>query len=150
MVSRDALSNVDLFSELSDDQLERISSVCQYVDCKKGELLFREGDRASNFYILLEGKAVIQIQLSSRPTTVSVGVINQPNQTLGWSSIVPPYFYTASALCEDDCRFIEVEGEGFVDVLQQDPDAGILVFMRIAEVISGRLRNSRAVLLKSL
>jgi CRP-like cAMP-binding protein len=150
MVSKDALSKVDLFSDLSNDQLDRISSVCKYVDFNKGELLFREGDRAVNFYILLEGKAVIQIQLSSRPTTVSVGVINQPNQSLGWSCIVPPYFYTASALCEEDCRFIEVEGEGFVDILQRDPDAGIVVFMRIAEVISGRLRNSRAVLLKSL
>jgi CRP-like cAMP-binding protein len=150
MVSADELSKVGLFSELSDDMLERISSVCEYVDFNKGELLFREGDRAEKFYILLEGKAVIQIQLSSRPTTVSVGVVNLPYQSLGWSCIVPPYFYTASALCEENCRFIEVEGEGFVDLLQRDPDAGVVVFMRIAEVISSRLRNSRAVLLKSL
>ena len=150
MVSTEELSKVELFSELSADRMERLSSVCEYADFNRGELLFREGDRAEKFFILLEGKAVIQIQVSTRPTAVSVGVVNKPYQSLGWSSIVPPYFYTASALCEENSRFIEVEGEMFVDLLQQNPEAGVLVFMRIAEVISNRLRNSRAVLLKSL
>ena len=150
MVSNEDLSKVDLFEGLSDKMLEDISAFCEYADFNRGELLFREGDRAKMFFILLEGKAVIQIQLSSRPTTVSVGVINQPYQSLGWSSIVSPNFYTASALCEDDSRFIAVEGEGFVDVLEKNSEAGVVVFMRIAEVISNRLRNSRAVLLKAL
>jgi CRP-like cAMP-binding protein len=150
MVSIEELSKVDLFAGLSNMKLERISTFCEYVEFDRGELLFREGDLAKKFFILLEGKVIIQIQLSSRPTTVSVGVINQLYQTLGWSSIVSPFFYTASGLCEENCRFIAVEGEGFVDVLEKDSEAGVVVFMRIAEVISNRLRNSRAVLLKSL
>jgi CRP-like cAMP-binding protein len=150
MVSIDDLAKVDLFAGLSDKQFERISAFCEYAEFNRGELLFQEGDQAKNFYILLEGKAVIQIQLSSRPTTVSVGVINQPYQSLGWSSIVSPFFYTASALCEEDSRFISVQGNDFIDDLEKDSEAGVVVFRRIAEVISNRLRNSRAVLLKSL
>lgn len=150
MVSNEELSKVEFFSELSDDQLKRISTVCEYAAFDKRAMLFREGDRATKFYILQEGKVVIQIQLSSRPTTVSVSVINKPYESLGWSCIVPPYFYTASAVCEENSRFIAVEGQKFVELLQADPEVGVVVFLSIAQVISARLRNSRTVLLKSI
>ncbi len=150
MVSIEELSKVELFEGLSPEQLTRISEVCEIVSLSKGEQLFREGEPAKNFFILLEGKVVIQIQASSSPANISVAVINQPNQSLGWSGLVSPYFYTASALCEQNCRLLSVEGAGFVEILKQDSEAGVLVFMRVAEVISNRLKNSRSVLLKAL
>ena len=63
---------------------------------------------------------------------------------------MPPYFYTASAVCEENSRFIAVEGQKFVELLQADPEVGVVVFLSIAQVISARLRNSRTVLLKSI
>jgi CRP-like cAMP-binding protein len=150
MGSIDELSKVELFEGLSPEQLTRISEACEIANFSKGEQLFREGEQAKNLFILLEGKIVIQIQVSSRPANIGVAVINQPYQSLGWSGIVSPYFYTASALCEQDCRLLSVDGAGFVEILNQDSEAGVLVYMRIAEVISNRLRNSRSVLLKAL
>jgi len=150
MVTIDLLSQIDLFEGLSTAQLETIADLCQEKSCAGGETLFREGEKAGWLYFLLEGEITIYVQLSSRPERLTVTVISEPGQALGWSGIVAPHRYTASAVCETDSRLLALEGQALMDVLKQDPATGFVVIQRIAEVISRRLRNTRVALLKTL
>ena len=150
MVTPKMLSQASLFEGLTEEQLTPISDLCEEVTCEQGQVLFWEGDQAEALYILLEGEINIFVQLSSRPERVTVSVINQPYQTFAWSGVVAPYYYTASALCEADCRLIALDGQALMEVLEQDPVMGFVVIRRIAEVIGGRLRNTRVVGLKAL
>jgi CRP-like cAMP-binding protein len=150
MVTTQMLSQISLFEGLSEEHLKAIADLCEEVTCQQGQVLFWEGDPAGQIHILLEGEIVVYVQLSSRPERVTVSVINQPGQSLGWSGVVAPYSYTASALCESDSRLLAVDGEALMHVLEGDPAMGFVVVRRIAEVISGRLRHTRVTLLKTL
>ncbi len=145
-----SLSKVDLFTGLEEEQLDAIAALCTKVECAKGKILFREGEEAKYLYILTEGSVTIQVRLSSRPERVSVAVVNQPYHGFGWSGVVAPFHYTASSLCQEDSRLIAIEGQALMKLLEQEPVAGFIVMKRIAEVVSSRLRNSRAALLKTL
>jgi CRP-like cAMP-binding protein len=150
MVPKEYLAEVDIFEGLPEEQLAKIADICEEAVYTKGSMIFNEGDRAEFLYILFEGKAVIRLQLTSRPETIPVAVITKTNQSFGWSSVVAPYHYTAGALCEADCRLLRIPGKKLIQMLQSEPVSGVIVMGRIAEVISSRLRNSRQVLLKSL
>jgi toluene monooxygenase system ferredoxin subunit len=144
------LSEVDLFKDLPEEQITAIAKICQEVNYSKGEMIFDESERAENLYILMEGRVSIRMRLSSKPQSITVSVLNDSPQSFGWSGVVSPYFYTAFAMCEDDCRLLALSGQKLIEVLRQEPVSGFEVMRRISEVISSRLRNSRMVLLKSL
>ncbi len=148
MTMIELLARADLFAGLSAEQLAPIATLCQEVTCAEGNMLFREGQEAKKLFILLEGKINLQVWLASQREYITVEVINQPYQTIGWSGLVPPYFYTSSATCQANCRLLAMDGAAFLQVVEQDPVVGFVVMRRITEIVCDRLRNSRVALLK--
>ncbi|NIM95999.1 MAG: cyclic nucleotide-binding domain-containing protein [Anaerolineales bacterium] len=150
MVSTEIISQVELFEGLPRRQLSKVAEFFEEESYSRGALIFNEGDPAECLYVLLEGKVAIRLHLSSRPESVTVAMLEQTYETFGWSSLVAPYYYTASALCEDNCKVLSISGLDLIGILEQEPASGFEVMRKITEVIGSRLRNSRMVLLKSL
>jgi CRP-like cAMP-binding protein len=150
MVTPQMLSQTSLLEGLTEEQLKAVADISEETICQQGEMLFWEGDPAELLYILVEGEINVFVQLSSRPERVTVSVLSQPYQTLGWSGLVAPNIYTASALCEVDCRLVAIDGAALIEVLKGDPAMGFIVMGRIAETMSSRMRNTRFALLKTL
>jgi CRP/FNR family transcriptional regulator len=144
------LTQVELFEDLPESQITAISEICNQVNLSRGEMIFDEGERAENLYILMEGRVSIRMRLSSRPQNITVSVLNNAPTSFGWSGVVSPYAYTAFAMCEEDCRLLAIPGQKLIEILRQEPVSGFDVMQKISEVISSRLRSSRMVLLKSL
>lgn len=150
MPTREPLSDFPLFKDLPEDLLAKLSGLASEERFAAGETAFREGERASQLHFLLEGSVTLKVRLTSRPESVTVSAVDQRYESFGWSGIVPPYHYTASAHCERDCRVLLLPGEGFLQALREDPRSGFVVMQRIAEIIASRLSNSRQALLKTL
>jgi CRP/FNR family cyclic AMP-dependent transcriptional regulator len=150
MVSVDQLANVALFEDLSSEQLEQIAKLSTEKAVTRGDTLFRESDPARYLYILLEGEISLQVQLTSRNQQVTVGAIDQEMQTFGWSGVIPPHFFTATAQVIRDSRVIEIDGQALLVVLEEDPEVGFYVMQNVARLISNRLRNCRSALLKTI
>ena len=146
MISTQVLSQVDLFAGLSERLLTSIGGLCEEISCVEGETLFRESEEAKRLYFLLEGRVALQVQLSSRLENLTVTVIDSPGQGIGWSGIIPPHYYTASALCQIDCHLVAINGQELMRLLEQEPARGFVVMRRVVELISRRLRDSRAAL----
>lgn len=150
MISPEMLAGFDLFKGVSEETLSQIASISQIVRVAKGEFVFKEGEQADTLHLLVGGSIALRVNLTSRPDFVTVSFIHNPHQILGWSGVVAPNHYTASAYCEEDTELLVIPSNRFMDVLQNDPDAGFRIMLRITQVISDRLRNSRQALLKSL
>lgn len=148
MIATEALSQIDLFSGLSNEQLATIAKSCEEITRPKGDTFFREGQKANRLFILLEGEVALQVWLTSRPENITVAVINQPYQVFGWSGIVSPHYYSASAFCQADSHVLVLDGQELIYVLERNPAAGFTFMRRIVEVISSRLRSSRVALVE--
>ncbi len=150
MITPEMLGEFDLFKEVSRDTLKEIAAISETIQLKKGDFVFREGDRADHLHLLVSGSIALRVNLTSRPDSVTVSFVNRPHQTLGWSGVVSPNHYTASAICEEDSGLIAIPSEKFMQILDAHPEAGYKVMLRITAIISDRLRNSRQALLKTL
>jgi CRP/FNR family cyclic AMP-dependent transcriptional regulator len=150
MATKAPLSEFPLFRDLPEELLDKATSISEEVTFAQGEFIFREGDKADKLHFLLEGEIVLKVKLTSRPESITVSAVSQKYEGFGWSGIVPPYHYTASASCETDCRVLTIPGEGFTKLLNENPAAGFMVMQRLTELIASRLRNSRQALLKTL
>ena len=150
MITTDVISQFSLFKGLSDSLLKEIAAIGKEISAKKGEYVFREGEKADQLHFLVSGSIALCVKLTSKPEHVTVSFVGKPYESFGWSGVVPPYHYTSSAICEEDSQILVVPGEKFMQILEKHPEAGFIVMRRIAEIIADRLRNSRQALLKTL
>jgi CRP-like cAMP-binding protein len=146
----DTLDQSDLFAGLPQAQLAAIAALTTEVTMRGGQALFEEGDLAKQLYILQEGMISIQVQLTSRPGTVTSTSLDHPGQVVGWSGFVQPSHYTSSAVCQSDCHLLAIDGSALMQLMEAHPATGFIVMRRLAELISGRLRNIQQFVLKTL
>lgn len=150
MNKKTTLKSLAILAGLTEDQLAALDDFSEVVKCQKGERLFQVGNAASKVYFLLEGKISVQVQLSSRPETVSLVVLTKSGQLVGWSGMIEGAHYTATAVCMEDSKLLAIDGKQFAAVLEQDPKNGFAVMQRISFVISERMRNLQSVVLKTM
>lgn len=146
----DLLARFPFFEGVSPAVLESVAAVSQGMTIKQGEAVFREGQSADKLHFLLTGMIVLRVAIMSRPGSVTVSYVNRPYQCFGWSGIVPPHAYTASAYCEEESRLLVVPADEFMKIITANPVDGLKIMQRVAELISNRLRNSREAMLKTL
>jgi CRP/FNR family cyclic AMP-dependent transcriptional regulator len=150
MATNAPLSEFALFRNLPEELLDKVAALGEETTFPQGDFIFREGEEADKLHFLLEGQIVLKVKLTSRPESITVSAVSQQYESFGWSGIVPPFHYTASASCEADCKVLTISGEGFMKLLEEYPAAGFLVMQRLVELVASRLRNSRQALLKTL
>lgn len=150
MVESALLAKFPLFQDVSPAILEKIARISEEISLKEGETVFREGQVADKMDFLLKGSIALRVNIMSKPDSVTVSYVAKSNECFGWSGIVPPYHYTATAYCDEDTRILSVRGKEFMEIISENPADGFKIMQRIAEIVSDRLRNSRQALLKTL
>ncbi len=150
MATNIPLSEFPLFRDLPEDLLDKVAALGKEESFAQGDAIFREGEEADKLHFLLEGELVLKVKLTSRPESITVSAVSQRYESFGWSGIVPPYHYTATGVCETDCKVLTIPGNSFMKLLGENPAAGFIVMKRLIELVASRLRNSRQALLKTL
>lgn len=150
MVDKTLISAIPMFNELSEDVTSLIAAKAELKKFDAGELIFKEGDNAHSIHFLVNGTIALKVQIMTRPDHVTVSYIGKQNDCFGWSGLVSPNYYTASAICEDPTEVLEIKGVDLLAILEQHPAAGFRVMHRMANLVSDRLRNSRQALIKTL
>jgi CRP-like cAMP-binding protein len=144
------LAQCSFFADLSHDTLLHLAELAEEIACGTGEALFREGEAASRLYLLLSGKVNIQIQPIAIIQPLTMVSLSTPGELVGWSGFMPPSYYTASAICQQDSRLLAFDGAAFNRLLDENPAVGLVIMRRMAVVISQRLRTVQGIVLKNM
>ena len=119
-------------------EADLFKGMSQEVINEEGTSLFKEGDPASNFYILAAGKVKLTIGKEGHITHL----VNNPGEAFGWSSLVEHGFYTASAECSVPTRLLRIGKKELDKIFEKHPGSGLVFFKRLAAVVGKRLMNS--------
>ncbi|MEM4724959.1 MAG: cyclic nucleotide-binding domain-containing protein [Candidatus Hadarchaeum sp.] len=152
MVTVDQLRTCELFSELTNEELEQMLPFAREESYKAGTVMFSEGDEATTFYILQEGKVSLQYEICPQPDYCQDATIllDKPGDFMGWSSLVKPRRMTASGLCLTDVRLIAIDGKKLNELLERDSHMGFVVMKELAGQINKRLKEAKGLTFKRL
>jgi CRP/FNR family cyclic AMP-dependent transcriptional regulator len=143
MVTVQRLKEFELFNGLADSNLERIAELCQVHPLHEGDRIFEEGTRATNLHICCSGKVDI-VTWVKKPWNKYVRVHqSQPGEVFGWSALVAPYNYSASAICAEAGEEIRIRSNDLLDMLHQHPDIGYTIMQNLAADIGARMTQMR-------
>jgi len=136
MVPTERIRNVDIFQGLKDEELKIVAQFCQELQVPEKNALCEEGARADKLFILEEGTVSIRFQKGA------TFEIHGPGTILGWSFLVPPNRYTASAVTVTPSRLLMIKSPDFYELVHKDSRLGLKIMDRLAQVVSGRLKAS--------
>ncbi|MEY2430064.1 MAG: hypothetical protein QOJ40_2949 [Verrucomicrobiota bacterium] len=130
---------------LSPEHLTTLSDYAMDSQLTAGQLIFREGEIANRFYLILEGK----VGLESRGKDGNPKLIQTlgAGEVLGWSWLFPPYTWHFDARVLEPTQAIFFYGTWLRDHCDQDRNFGYELMKRVAGVVIERLQKTRKGLL---
>ena len=133
------------FKGLDHPYMELITGCASNVRYGAGEYIFREGEDASRFYIIREGKVALETTAPGHePITIQTV---EAGEVLGWSWLFPPYRWHFSARVVEPTRAIALDGVCLRTKGEEDHDLGYELVKRVAQVMMERLQATRLQLL---
>jgi len=151
MVALQDLKKFDIFNGLDDTELDEIARLCREHVCEPYSICFTEGSKAEDVYLLREGKVEIELELRrpwrrTKSTVVTIG----PGRVFGWSALVEPGIFTASARSTERAQVITIRGADLIDLFEKNNHIGYVVMKNLSAVIGSRLTRTRQRLLREM
>jgi hypothetical protein len=136
-VSIDRLRNVDILQGLSEEELQSIAQFFEEENVNVGVTLCEEGARADRLYVLEQGTVSISCKTGGQYD------IDIPGKIVGWSFLVPPFLYTASAVTTVPSKVWVIKSPDFYYVIHKEPKMGMKVINNLTQVIASRLKGHK-------
>ncbi len=118
--NKDTLRKIPLFSELSVEQLRKITSFSKLEKYDKRERIFNEGELYRGFYILLKGNVKV-FKISSQGKETVVHIV----RNLSVFAEIPLFEggdYPISAEALEECLTLFIPKENFLELLYKEPE----------------------------
>lgn len=132
---------------MSADSLTTLASCAMPTAFEAGQLIFREGEIANRFYLLLEGRVQLEAEAADKPG-VAVEQLGA-GDVLGWSWLFPPYTWNFTARTIEPVRAVFFYGTWLRERAETDLPLGYDLMKRTAIVLMHRLQATRQQLLNA-
>jgi CRP/FNR family cyclic AMP-dependent transcriptional regulator len=122
----------------------RLAEMTRQVHFEPNQIIFREGDDYSVFYLLVEGMVALELEIPGhvlRVQTLYAGDV------FDWSALLLHAGKHFQARALDRVTALAVEGEELLASFKTHPDFGLAFMLRLMGVVSERLRATRMQLL---
>jgi CRP-like cAMP-binding protein len=129
------IQQADLFWGMNRDFVKEVMNIAEKESYQKGDFLFREGDPAANFYILIKG----QVKLAIGETGQMVYTVDRAGEAFGWSSLIERDVYSATGECIEETMLQKFDSRALQKIMEKDPVNGLIFIKRLAGLIGKRL-----------
>ncbi|MBE0544557.1 MAG: cyclic nucleotide-binding domain-containing protein [Verrucomicrobia bacterium] len=144
----DIVAKQTFFRGLSAEHLRHLADNAMQTWFEADELIFREGDVANRFYLIVEGKVTLESSVTNSQTVLLLTL--GPGDLLGWSWLFSPYVWHLHARAIEPTEAIFFYGTRLLSACEADHDLGYEIFKRISEVMMQRLQSTRGKLNMSI
>lgn len=131
--------------DLEERHIQLITGCASNVVFKPEEFIFREGEEANSFYIIRQGKVIIETYMPEKgPIAIQT---REAGDVTGWSWMIPPYRWHFDARAVEMTRAIALDGKCLRGKMNEDHDLGYALMRKFAIIIAERLEATRIQLL---
>jgi CRP/FNR family transcriptional regulator, cyclic AMP receptor protein len=131
---------------LSETHLEALADCAMRLRFAPGDVIFREGDPANRFYLLIKGKIALESERDEKRVRVqTIG----GGDVLGWSWLFPPYYTHFDARAIEATEAMFFYGTRLREMCEEDHELGYEILRRIAAVVVDRLVSTERQLVES-
>lgn len=127
------LREAELFSRLQTEDLAALVAIARTRQLDGGEILFAAGDRASGFYVILEGK--IKLYKVSADGKEYILRVVQHGQTFAEAAAFSGHTYPVFAETMSVCRLAYFDVNDFRNLIQRSPQLALNMIATMAALL---------------
>jgi len=128
----------DLFQGVSQRVIAEIGKLGEEVSFDRDDVIFKTDEPGSFFYELVEGEVDIVVLEKENMHFI----VKRPGEIFGWSALVEPYVYSATARCLSSARVIRIGRDVIENVVKRHPEEGLIIYKHIIGIVAQRLRSA--------
>ena len=148
MIAFDDLRKILVLADVGNVMLGRMVPLLQMRVFGERDIIFRQGEDAELFYMLKEGKVLLEVD-ASESISISLGAM-KTGFSFGWSSLFPGSNYTATAVCVEPTEVIAIAGKDLVRLMDEDHDNGYGIMWKIVAIFRRRLGRRTGQFLRAI
>jgi CRP/FNR family transcriptional regulator, cyclic AMP receptor protein len=133
--------------DLDPEHLAILASCAMPTRFVTDQIIFREGDMANRFYLILDGRVGVEMHAQDRPPVLVEHLA--AGDVLGWSWLFPPYIWNFTARAVEPVRAAFFYGTWLREQCEVKPAFGYELMKRTAAVTIRRLQATRRELVRS-
>jgi CRP-like cAMP-binding protein len=135
-----AIEELPLFRQLRPKNIETLRSLARPLCFEAGQIIFREGDTSSLFFVIQSGHVALEILAPGRALRVQ---ILGPGDEFGWSALLPGRSKHFQAHTLDAVEAFAFEGDELLAVCREDPEFGFELMQHLLGLVADRLHATR-------
>jgi CRP-like cAMP-binding protein len=147
MVSPELLSRYRFFSFLNPTQLKKIAKIAKEETYGRGDIVFKQNERAENFYIVLVGSIelyfLVEVEYHPELRKELRFRVIYSGETFGISAFIEPHVLTSSARAIEPSRVIKIEAAPLLEMCQKDDNLAYALIYQVAKAAMDRLNATR-------
>jgi CRP-like cAMP-binding protein len=128
------LSNVEIFTPLTGDELTRLVSSSELRIFAPGETVIKAGDKGSSMFVINRGRVRVQISENGKPRTVAT--LNE-GDFFGEMALFTGEPRTANVVAAEETEVLEIGHHSMKQLFETNPDLVEVLSAEIAERRTG-------------
>ena len=138
------LAGHPFLSGLPESDIAKLAELAFAVRFQPEQILFREGDPSSFFYLIVTGHIALELQAPGRVFRIeTVG----EGEDLGWASRLESVNKQFQARCLEPTRALAFDGPRLIELCKGDAEFGFRLMRKVVATVADRLRATRLQLL---
>lgn len=138
---RKIISAHPFFGDFDSEHLDTVVGCAKNMVFHQGDMIFRAGQKADQFYLIKHGRVALEIYVPHRDPLIIDTVVD--GNVLGWSWLFPPYRWHFDARALDLTRAVALDGKCLRRKKEKDHQLGYKLMSRFAQVIEEDLQATR-------
>ncbi len=142
---QEILNELHFTEGMSPSTMQQLAEIVEVTDVPAGTMLFREGDKPADLFLVRSGKVAIEVNVPRRGSTrlLTLG----PGEFVGWSGFIGENRMTASAKALEDSEIVRAPAEKLKELSRNDHQFGNQFYQSVALALTRRLVATRLQLL---
>jgi len=126
------LESLELFKDLSNDELEELAEFMEPMKVSEGEVLAKRNETAHTFYITLSGNYMIYFK-EDRAFTV-----HNRGHVIGMSAVITPFCFQSTTIALTQGEVLSIPGNKLFELIQRNFSLGDKFMHRIHDLAAQR------------
>jgi CRP-like cAMP-binding protein len=135
------IRGTSMLQGLTASHLDELGAIATEQQALEGQRLFKRGEVADTFYIVMDGVFALTVALRRLDAPVELGVEEKrPGDALGWSALVAPHDSTYSCYCTETGSVAAFPRNQLEAQLESDPELARRFLTNLARTVGDRVR----------
>ena len=127
-----------IFRDLDEDEVERVSEICEVQELKFDEYIFREGDEGDRLYVIAKGEVRISRDLPG--TGEEALAVLKAGACFGEMAVLDPSERSTDAIANTRCTLLSITRSDFELLLDTDRELAYKLLWSLVRLLCKRLR----------